>query len=151
MLRAGGKSQLNPGAVPDREAFDFWSEAIHFKKDQTNMISNVRLSQMLSRGWQIENQYLGPQKQKILIYLFHQGSGVSARLEPDGTLIFIHEQGNDIAAPHENIWFRWILAQFSKVPIGIKLQMARDAITAKSPAILLLCLNFVLVLLLSLK
>ncbi len=149
--KAGGRSQVQPGTIPDGEVFDFSSEDTHFKKARQNMVSNIRLSEMLSRGWLIENQYHWACNQKILIYLFHPGSGVSARLEPDGTLIFIHENGHDMAAPHENIWFQWILSRLSRVPVRMKLQMAFDDVFVRAPAIILVVLNLFLLILLSLR
>ena len=148
--RTGTRSGLLAAEIPDGEVFEFQSGEAGLPTDPANMISNIRLNQLLEQGWQIENKYHGPRNKKILIYLSHHGSGASARLEEDGTLVFIHDQGFDIAAPHENIWFQWMLNRFSRVPARLKLQFGKSAIVENAPAVILSTLNLVLVVLLAL-
>ncbi|MGI9570998.1 MAG: hypothetical protein ACR2PH_14970 [Desulfobulbia bacterium] len=146
---AGAKSPVKLAEITDREVFDFRSGDAGWSTDPASMISNIRLNQLLKQGWQIENEYHGPRNRNILIYLSHKGSGASARLEQDGTLVFIHDQGFDFAAPHENIWFQWMLTRFSRVPARLKLQLGKKAIVENAPAVVLSALNLVLVLLLA--
>ncbi len=139
--------QMEPvEGVRHDDGFSFATPETLRVSENSNLTSNVRLKQLLEAGWCIDGQYHLPHKRKILIYLIHPGSGATARLDEYGTVTFIHDNGQEVVPPHENIWFNWVLKSLSRSSNLHRFHLTLNALIRGLPAFSLFGLNIYLIL-----